>query len=358
MKIKIGNTILDNENRLEKPYIIAEAGVNHEGDINKARLMIKLAFEGGANAIKFQSYKAHLLATKNSPPYWDTKKEPAKSQYDLFKKYDSFWRDEYIELANYAREVGIDFLSTPFDFESADFLEPLVPAYKIASADITNLPFLRYVARKGKPILLSTGASAISEIWKAIETIENESNNQIVLLHCILNYPTDYKDANLGMIADMRQKFRGYVIGYSDHTLPERIIEVLSTAWLLGAQIIEKHFTLDKSLPGNDHYHSMDFADLKRLTMFLDYEREIIGKTQKNYLNSELPSRMYARRSLVAARVIPKGKKIEKADIVIKRPGTGVSPEFYDEVIGSIALREIQEDEILKFGDFSSRKSE
>ncbi|ACR79976.1 N-acetylneuraminate synthase family protein [Kosmotoga olearia] len=337
---------------LEKPYIIAEAGVNHEGDIEKAKLMIMQASEAGASAIKFQTYKAEKLASKYSPSYWNTNKEPTRSQYELFKKYDKFWKKEYEELANYAEQCGIDFLSTPFDFESADFLEPLMPAYKVASADITNIPFLRHIARKGKPILLSTGASTVSEIWQAIEAIKEEGNNQIVLLHCVLNYPTPIERANIGMIKDMVNKFQDYIIGYSDHTLPNKMEKVLTAAWLLGAQVIEKHFTFDKTLPGNDHYHAMDKEDLSRFVKLLDEYKEFLGNFEKHYIKEEEISRLNARRSLVAKRFIPAGKIIEETDIEIKRPGTGVSPLLYDKVIGSKATRDIGEDEILQFGDF------
>lgn len=350
--IKIGKRILDKNKPFDRPYIIAEAGVNHEGNFEKAKSMIEEAAEAGADAIKFQTYKAEKLASKYSPSYWDTTKESTKSQYELFKKYDKFWKKEYEELAKYAEKCGIDFMSTPFDFESADFLEPLIPAYKIASADITNIPFLKHIAKKGKPIILSTGASAISEIWKAVEVIKEEGNNDIVLLHCVLNYPTDEKNANIGMIKDMKGKFSEYIIGYSDHTLPDVMNEVLTTAWLLGAQVIEKHFTFDKTLPGNDHYHAMDKDDLKKFNEHILKIQGIIGKTEKGYLESEIPARNNARRSLVAARFIPKGKVIDENDIAIKRPGIGVSPELYDKVIGSTATRDINDDEILHFGDF------
>ena len=352
MKIRIGKRVLDNENPFERPYIIAEAGVNHEGDMGKAKLLIERAARAGADAIKFQTYKAEKLASKYSPAYWDVTKEPTKSQYELFKKYDKFWKEEYEELARYAEECGIDFLSTPFDFEAADFLESLVPAYKIASADITNLPFLKHIAKKNKPILLSTGASTIAEIWNAIDIIQSEGNNQIVLLHCILNYPTTLENANIAMISDMVSKFDGYIIGYSDHTFPDNMNEVLTTAWLLGAQVIEKHFTFDKSLQGNDHYHAMDEKDLKGLVDTFEKYVTFLGTRSKHYLREEEISRKNARRSLVAKRKIGKGKVIEPEDIEIKRPGTGVSPILYDVVIGSVATRDIDEDEIIQFGDF------
>ena len=351
MEIKIGNRIVNNK-VFSKPYIIAEAGVNHEGDIDKAFLMIEQAKKAGADAIKFQAYKAEKLASKNSPYYWDISKEPTRSQYELFKKYDKFWKKEFEKLVNYARKKGIDFMSTPFDIESADFLEPLVPAYKVASADITNLPFIRYVARKKKPILLSTGASTISEIWRAIDVIKDERNEDIILLHCVLNYPTKYENANLGMISDMKRKFPDYVIGYSDHTLSDKVEDIFITAWLSGAMVIEKHFTFNKSLPGNDHYHSMDKDDLEKVVKKIDFIHLIIGNMEKGYLNSEEISRRNARRSLVALKNIKKGEVIKADSITWKRPGIGVSPYLYEIVVGSIAMRDIKEDDIIKFGDF------
>ena len=351
MEIKIGNRIVNNK-VFSKPYIIAEAGVNHEGDIDKAFLMIEQAKKAGADAIKFQAYKAEKLASKNSPYYWDISKEPTRSQYELFKKYDKFWKKEFEKLVNYARKKGIDFMSTPFDIESADFLEPLVTAYKVASADITNLPFIRYVARKKKPILLSTGASTISEIWRAIDVIKDERNEDIILLHCVLNYPTKYENANLGMISDMKRKFPDYVIGYSDHTLSDKVEDIFITAWLSGAMVIEKHFTFNKSLPGNDHYHSMDKDDLEKVVKKIDFIHLIIGNMEKGYLNSEEISRRNARRSLVALKNIKKGEVIKADSITWKRPGIGVSPYLYEIVVGSIAMRDIKEDDIIKFGDF------
>jgi N-acetylneuraminate synthase len=354
--VKLGKRTIKKD-KFDLPYIIAEAGVNHEGDIEKAKQMIEEVAKGGGDAIKFQTYKAETLASKYSPAYWDTTKEPTKSQYELFKKYDKFWKRECEELADYAKSYKVDFLSTPFDVESADFLEPLVPAYKIASADITNKPFLKYIAKKEKPIILSTGASTISEIWRAIEWIKEEGNNQIILLHCVLNYPTDYENANLGMIKHMKEIFSDYIIGYSDHTLPNYINDVLITAWLLGAEVIEKHYTWNKNLPGNDHYHSMDFNDLKNLIEKMKFIKKIIGKFEKHYLPSEEIARKNARRSLVAKRFIPKGKIIETEDITWKRPGVGIPPDFIENVIGGVALEDIKEDEILKFDKIKLKNS-
>jgi sialic acid synthase SpsE len=340
------------KNKFEKPYIIAEIGVNHEGSIDKAKFMIEEAKKAGADAVKFQSYKAEKLASKNSPAYWDLNKESTNSQYELFKKHDKFGEKEFIELAHYSERVKIDFLSTPFDEEAVDFLEPLVPAYKIASADITNVPFLRYVASKKKPIILSTGASKVSEIWNAIEILEKAGNNQIALLHCVLNYPTEYNNANLGMIKDMKEKFNDYIIGYSDHTLPNKIEDVIITSWILGAQIIEKHFTFDKSLPGNDHYHSMDSVDLKKVTQKINDILEIYGKDKKSYIESENIARKNARRSIVAKKDIKEGELFNNENLTTKRPALGIPALYYDELIGRKARRFIEEDEIINYGDF------
>lgn len=349
--ISIGNKIISNE-LTHPPFLIAEAGVNHEGDINKALELIEKAANSGADAIKFQSYKAEKLASRFSPSYWNLSQETTNSQFDLFKKYDAFWKEEYEVLQKHCEKAGIIFLSTPFDNESADFLDELMPVFKIASADITNLPFLRYIARKNKPILLSTGAATVSEIWSAIEAANEQGNCQIILLHCILNYPTPYENANLAMIADMKRKFPDFLIGYSDHTLPTNMNEVLTAAWLLGACVLEKHFTYDKAVPGNDHYHAMDENDIKQFMDHIGFMLKILGKTNKHYIDDELVARSNARRSLVAARYIPADTLISSEDITIKRPGTGISSELLDVVIGSKATRDINEDELISYGDF------
>jgi N-acetylneuraminate synthase len=232
---------------LIKPYIIAEAGVNHEGKIELAKRLIDEAKDGGADAIKFQTYKADTLASKNSPSYWDRTKEPTDSQYKLFQKYDKFWKSEFEQLKVYCEKVDIEFISTPFDLESAKFLNDLMPVFKISSSDITNKPFIEFICKFGKPILLSTGASFMFEVEEAVEWID-KYKNPLALLHCILNYPTDDKNANLGMIRALKHKFPDKIIGYSDHTLPKKM-KMLETATILGAIILEKHFTFDKSLP-------------------------------------------------------------------------------------------------------------
>jgi len=344
--VQIGRTLIDN-NTLETPLIVAEIGVNHECQLKKAYQMIDELAEIGGVAAKFQVYNAKRLATKASPAYWDRSREPTNTQYELFTKYDRLSEADYASLSEHARRRRIEFLATPFDNQSADFLEPLVSAFKIASADITNKPLIEHIAAKDKPILLSTGASEIDEISRAIGWIRNISTCGLAVLHCILNYPTRIVDANLGMIRHLNQAFPDCVIGYSDHTLADYTDDVLPAAWMIGARIIEKHYTWDKTLPGNDHYHSIDKEDLARLIKKLKYLREIIGASTKHSLPSEEPARINARRSLVAQRLIPKGTRIRTEDMIPKRPGTGISPAFVDSVVGCIAATNIEEDEVI-----------
>ena len=329
------------------PYIIAEAGVNHEGDIDIAKRLIEEAKEGGAHAIKFQTYKANTIASKDSPAYWDVTKEPTDSQFKLFQKYDKFWKGEYEQLKQHCDDVGIEFLSTPFDVESANFLNEIMDVFKISSSDITNKPFIEYLCDFGKPIILSTGAANLHEIQEAVEWIDSKKV-PVALLHCILNYPTDDINANLGMIKDLQRKFPDKTIGYSDHTLP-RNMKVLEMATILGASILEKHFTHDKKLPGNDHYHAMDKVDLKLFINNLDDMFIKLGDQRKYPLPTEAPARKNARRSLVADRTLPEGSIISSADLTWKRPAHGISPKHVKEVLGKKTMKLIEEDEVLQW---------
>ncbi len=338
-------------NILIKPFIIAEAGVNHEGKIELAKRLIDEAAEGGAHAIKFQTYKAETIASKNSPYYWDITKEPTLSQFELFKKYDSFWKKEYEELKVYCDKAGIEFMSTAFDIESAKFLNDLMSVYKISSSDITNTPFIEYQCSFGKPIILSTGASYLWEIQEAVETIER-FGNKLCLMHCVLNYPTANENANLGMIRDLMKRFPDVIPGYSDHTLPNKM-ETCKTAIILGAAVIEKHFTFDKTLPGNDHYHAMDKNDLKYFNGSIDELFKLLGTFKITALHNEDVARKNARRSLVAIKRIAKGEEVTKEHVTWKRPATGIAPNKLNELIGKKALVEIIEDEVLQWNMFS-----
>lgn len=332
------------------PYIIAEAGVNHEGDIKVARRLIDEAAEGGADAIKFQSYKADKLASRDSPAYWDLAKEPTESQYRLFKKYDKFWKAEYEELAKHCQTTGIEFLSTPFDRESADFLNELMPVYKVSSSDLNNKPFIEYLCRYRKPLILSTGASWMWEVEQTVSWIRGQGVS-FALLHCILNYPTNDDSANLLMIRSLLEKFPNNIVGYSDHTLPKDM-KTIEVASILGAKILEKHFTHDKNLPGNDHYHSMDKEDLKVFRRRWNNIKVLMGQTEKHPIESEQVARLNARRSLVAARPIKKGHIIQADDVTWKRPATGIDPRDLSKLLGMRATRFIQEDVILQWNQF------
>ncbi|WP_407423112.1 N-acetylneuraminate synthase family protein [Methanobrevibacter sp.] len=341
----------------KQPFLIAEIGVNFydiakkEGisDMDAAKLMIDEAKRCGVDAVKFQSYKAETIVSRNSQDYWDLSEEQIVSQFEMFKKFDKFGVDEYRELAEYCKKVGIMFMSTPFDFESADYLDEFMDVYKISSSDLTNIPFIKYVASKNKPILLSTGAATMKEIKDAVNAIEDVSLVDIAIMHCVLSYPTAYEDANLLMIKDLVNSFPNYEIGYSDHTKPDVNMVVLTTAYNYGATILEKHFTLDKSLSGNDHYHAMDPSDVYKFKKNVVFLSKINGRINKQPLICESSARKEARRSIVAKTDIKKGEVISKSKITFKRPGTGIPPADLDNVIGKTAAKDICEDTLIDF---------
>ncbi len=338
-------------------FIIADIGVNYYDIadkenltlLNAAKKMIKEVKEKGADAVKFQTYKTEKIVSKHAPAYWDLKEEPTDSQYKLFKKYDKFGFEEYKELSEFCTKKNLMFLSTPFDFSAADYLDDLMPIFKISSSDLTNTPFIEYVANKKKPIFLSTGAATLGEIERAINTIKSTGNNEICLFHCILDYPTKYKDANLNMIKHLGNIYPEYILGFSDHTKPDDSMLVPTIAYTYGAKIIEKHFTLDKSLPGNDHYHSMDPLDLQNLIVKIRFVQKISGKYHKQPLPCEMNSRTHARRSLIANQDISKGDIITDEMITFKRPGTGIPPFMLDYVVGGTALEDLKEDDIITY---------
>ena len=330
-----------------RPYVIAEAGVNHEGNMDIAHRLIAEAAEAGADAIKFQTYKAETLASRESPAYWDVTKEPTRSQFELFGKYDKFWKKEFEQLKKRCDDESIEFLSTPFDVEAVVFLDDLMEVFKISSSDITNKPFIEFIASRGKPIVLSTGAADLSEIHDGVSWIESH-NVSVALLHCILQYPTDDSSANLRMIRGLKKEFPDKLIGYSDHTMPQNM-KSLELATLLGAVILEKHFTHDKTLPGNDHYHAMDKHDLELFFRNINYVELVLGTDEVISLPGEEISRKHARRSLVALRKINAGEKILREDLTWKRPGSGISPKYIDSLIGKKAISEIEKDVVLKW---------
>lgn len=341
--------------RTSKPYVIAEMGVNfydtakalNISPLEAAKLYIDKAADAGVDCAKFQSYKADTIVSKNSPAYWDLTKEPTKTQHALFKKHDSFNEDDYKILCDYTHEKGMDFTSTPFDYNSADFLENMVDFYKISSSDLSNLPFIRHIGSKGKPVYISVGASYLSEVDEAIRVLKESGCEDIVILHCVLSYPTDPGNANLRVIETLKKVFPDVRVGFSDHVAPDDTMMTLATAYLLGAEIIEKHFTLDKTLQGNDHYHAGDPEDFRRAINNFKWIDTVLGRPEKTILECEETPRREARRSLVLTRNMKAGEVITESDIMAKRPGTGIAPKFTDIVIGRTIRMDLEEDTVL-----------
>ncbi len=341
--------------RASKPYMIAEIGVNFYDTarvmqitpLEAAKLYIDKVAEAGVDCAKFQSYKAGTIVSKNSPAYWDTTKEPTKTQYELFLKYDHFGEREYQELSEYAHSKGIDFTSTPFDYASADYLEDMVDFYKISSSDLSNLPFIRHIGAKGKPVVLSVGAAYLSEVDEAVRALKEVGCKDITILHCVLSYPTDPKNANLRIIETLKKDFPDVKVGFSDHVAPDDTMMTLAVAYMLGAEVIEKHFTLDKTLPGNDHYHAGELEDFKKAIANFQWIDTVLGSPEKTVLDCELIPRREARRSLVLTRNMKAGEAIMKEDLMPKRPGTGISPIYTDIVVGRRVVRDLEEDTIL-----------
>ncbi len=340
---------------MNKPYLIAEMGVNfydtakqmNISPLEAAKLYIDKAAEAGIDCAKFQSYKANTIVSKKSPAYWDTTKESTKTQYELFLKYDSFGEKEYRELCEYTHSKGMQFISTPFDYASADYLYDMVDFYKISSSDLSNIPFIKYIGAKGKPVCMSLGASYLSEVDEAVRALKEVGCKDIVIFHCVLSYPTDPSNANLRIIETLKKDFPDVKVGFSDHVAPDETMMTLATAYLLGADVIEKHFTLDKTLPGNDHYHSGDPEDFKKAVANFRWIDKVLGSPEKTVLDCEIVPRREARRSLVLTRNMKAGEIIKKEDLMPKRPGTGISPQYMDIVVGRKILKDLEEDTIL-----------
>lgn len=344
-----------NELREGRPYFIAEAGVNHLGSFELAERLISEAADAGADAIKFQSYKAKNLCTRTAPRFWDWDGEVDKggTQYDSYALLDSFGAEEHAVLRDMCDSYGIDFMSTPFDNDAVDYLDALnVTAYKIASCDITNYDLLNHIGGKRKIVMLSTGASSLDEIQGAIDVLEEAGTSKIVIMHCNLKYPTAADEINLSMIDSIRQRFGDrYVYGLSDHT---REVQTPVFAVALGANVVEKHYTVDKTLDKSaDHWLSVDPKEVAEIVSGMSLAHKMIGTIdqQKSATESELRARKFARRSLVSLRKIEKGEVITRENMGCKRPGTGISASFFFDYIGKVAARTIEDDSLLKLGD-------
>jgi N-acetylneuraminate synthase len=333
------------------PYIIAEIGANHNGDMDLARRMIDSAKSCGCDAVKFQSWTPDSLISteeyERNQQYNDSPRKHFGSLKEMVEKY-YLRTDQHWELKQYCDSVGIEFCSSPFSVEEVDLLEKMnVPFYKIASMDINNLDFLRYVARKKKPIILSTGMSSLSEIENAVKMIESEGNSKIILLHCVSIYPPSYEDIHLNNIPMLRQTF-GLPVGFSDHTIGVTI-PLASVA--LGSCVIEKHFTLDKNLPGWDHEISADPGEMKVIVQESGKIVKAMGGHRRTVSSAEMEKRKKFRRSIVLTRSLQSGHVLNDEDITFKRPGTHIPPDMKCCVVGRKLLRDIGTDAVLKWED-------
>ena len=316
-------------------FIIAEAGVNHNGDVELAKRLVDVAAKACVDVIKFQSFKAERLVTLEAPKakYQLQTTGEAQTQYEMLRSLE-LSKEEHCSLMAYCKEKHIMFMSTPFEEESADLLDDLdVSLFKIPSGEITNLPFLGHVARKGKPIIISTGMSYLSEVEAAVRTIEKNGNCDIVLLHCVSSYPADPGDVNLRSMRTMSISF-GLPVGYSDHTMG---IDVALAAVALGASVIEKHITLDRDLPGPDHQASLEPDELQSLVQGIRKVEAALGHGRKEPAESEISTAEVARKSLVASRDIEAGTILTEQMIERKRPGTGLPPVMLKFVLARMA---------------------
>ncbi len=336
----------------KKTVIIAEAGVNHLGRMDYAEELIKTAKRAGADIIKFQTYKAKNLTIRDAPRFWnwEGERDDKGSQYDSYSILDSFGRKEYEKLFSLCEQYGIEFLSTPFDNESAKMLVDIgMKGFKIASGDITNIPFIRYIGSLKLPVLLSTGASTIDEIRNAVEVIEENGCTNIGIMQCTLCYPTEPENANLNAIKHIASEFKKHLIGLSDHTLGT-IIPAASI--LYGVSFIEKHYTFDKTLPDSaDHWLSLDEKKLSQLVEYVRILEKSLGESHKQKMPCETDTHKFARRSLVSQKNLRKGHILTQNDLTCKRPGTGLPPAYYDRFIGRKTKRDIPEDTLLKISD-------
>jgi N,N'-diacetyllegionaminate synthase len=330
----------------ETVFIIAEAGINHNGELKLAKQLVDKAKESKADAIKFQTFRTEDLVTKKADMAEYQKRNIGKgqSQYEMLKEKELSY-DEFKELKKYCNEKGIIFLSTPHTEDSIDFLEPLVPAYKIGSGDLTNLPFLEKVAKKDKPIILSTGMGTLGEVEEAVNTIYAQGNKDLILLHCVTNYPAAIENVNLKAMITLKNTFKT-LVGFSDHTLG---ITIPIAAVSLGAKVIEKHFTLDKNIKGPDHKASLNPEELKEMVIEIRKVEKSLGNGIKKPIKEEEKIKKVVRKSLVTSCDIKKGDIITKDKIKIKRPGTGIEPKYLDEVIGKKSKKFIEKDKLLKW---------
>lgn len=326
-------------------YIIAEAGVNHNGSFELACRLVDEAKKAGVDCIKFQTFKAEKLVSHSAQKAEYQKRETGdSSQQDMLKQLELSF-DEFLQLKDYCDKVGIAFLSTPFDFDSLAFLNTIdMPFWKIPSGEITNYPYLVALAKTGKPIVMSTGMCTMQEIGEAVNVLKENGAGEIKLLHCNTEYPTPFEDVNLTAMEDIRKTF-GVEVGYSDHT---KGIEIPIAAAALGATVIEKHFTLDKNMEGPDHKASLEPHELKDMVCAIRNIEKALGDGVKRPSKSEEKNKPIARKSIVAQQPIKKGEIFTADNLTVKRPGEGINPMQWEKVLGTKAIRDFAPDEMIE----------
>lgn len=329
---------------MEKVLIIAEAGVNHNGSLELAKKLVDSAKKCGADIVKFQTAKLESLVSKCAPmaEYQKNNIGKEESQSEMLKNLLLPYED-FVELEKYCKNSGIEFLSTPFDIESIHFLNNMVRFWKVPSGEITNLPYLIEIAKTKKPVILSTGMCELEEIEAAIEVLRQNGTEDIILLHCNTQYPTPYSDVNLLAMNTLKDKF-GVKVGYSDHT---QGVEVPIAAVAMGAIVIEKHFTLDRTMEGPDHKASLEPEELTKMVQSIRNIERALGEEYKRPSDSEKPNIAVVRKSIVAARRIVKGEVFTEENLTTKRPGNGISPMKWFEILGQKATRDFEEDELI-----------
>jgi N,N'-diacetyllegionaminate synthase len=343
--IDIGGRLLGGKNPC---FIIAEAGVNHNGRVDLAKKMIDAAKDAGADAVKFQTFKTENAISVKAPMAAYQKKNTGKdeSQYSMVKRLELSYED-FCSLKSYCDKKKIIFMSTPHSSTGdVDLVSKLAPAIKVGSGDLTNLPFLEYIAMKGKPVIIGTGMADMDEVAHALRVIKKHNKN-IVLMHCTTSYPAEYEDVNLLAMSTMKEKFKT-LAGYSDHT-KGTLVSVIAVA--MGASVLEKHFTLDKDMEGPDHKASLEPSELKSMVSDIRLVEKIMGTGTKKPTRTELEVSKVARKSIVASEDISKGATIREHMLAIKRPGTGIPPGSMAEVLGKKARRDIEKDDLIDYKD-------
>jgi len=348
-KVQIGDKIVGEGHPC---YILAEAGCNHNSDLDIAKKLVDMAVVANADGIKWQTYKADHMYSKKTPMMKHFKErlsaDDKATMYDLIKATELPY-DLHQPILNYCIEKGIPFLSTPFGVDDVDFLEQFnVPAYKIAAFEMTHFPLIRKVSQSGKPVILSTGMSTLGDIEKVLNITRAEGNEQIILLHCVSNYPAKAEDYNLRVIDTLKAAF-GYPVGLSDHTPG---VEVAKIAIAIGANLVEKHITIDQSLPGPDHYFSLRPDELVELVKARNEIDAMLGSPLKKCTDSEMEMKRIGRRSLVAACEIPSGTVVKREMIAVKRPGYGLDTDLIEVLVGKQVIKNVEEDEPLSWEMF------